>query len=217
MRRRGFLKRAWVTSVLGTAQKVFGLSAKPGKATRQFPVLPHDRLENAKVLSPQSAVILFRDDFSGFPVGWLSRPLREANGAIQAYHYLSNRGVPLGSWANAICQMDAWVVGDEEGKPYLEQHMINDLAVRMNPMFVTGDAEWSDYTVEVNVKPLSFANMAGIVFRCHTNRHYYLFALTGGNEARLVVREPLRKLTRSLNGESWESANFTITRRDTTP
>src|SRR3954468_9699527 len=33
--------------------------------------------------------------------------------------------------------------------------------------------------------------MAGVVFRYHTNRHSYLFALTGGNRARLAVRLPL--------------------------
>src|SRR5258708_6789461 len=153
MHRRGFLKRGWAAAVLATAQKMFGLGAQRSEATTGRAPLASDR-KDAKLSSPQGADSLFQDDFSGFPAGWLSRPLREANGAIQAYHYLSNRGVPLGSWANAICQMDAWVVGDEGGKPYLEQHMINDLAVRMNPIFVTGDAEWSDYTVKVSVKPL---------------------------------------------------------------
>lgn len=85
---------------------------------------------------------LFRDDFSGFPAGWLTRPIGQLNGAIQEYHYLPHRGVPLGPWANAICHLDAWAVGDEEGKPYLEQHTVNDLAGLMSPLFVTGDPEW---------------------------------------------------------------------------
>ena len=50
---------------------------------------------------------LFRDDFSHFPPGWLTvRSVQ--NAAIQEYHYLPNRGVPLGPWANAICHTDAW-------------------------------------------------------------------------------------------------------------
>src|SRR5215831_10378253 len=69
---------------------------------------------------------LFRDDFSGFPPGWLTRPVGQLNAAIQEYHYLSHRGVPLGPWANAICHLDAWAVGDEEGTPHLEQHAVND-------------------------------------------------------------------------------------------
>ena len=39
---------------------------------------------------------LFRDDFSRFPAGWLTRPLGQLNGAIQEYHYLADRGVALG-------------------------------------------------------------------------------------------------------------------------
>ena len=63
----------------------------------------------------------------------------------------------------------------------------------MNPLFITGDPEWEDYTVEVQVRPLSLDDMAGVVFRYHTNRHYYLFALTDGKTARLAVRLPHRK------------------------
>ena len=85
------------------------------------------------------------------------------------------------------------MVGDEDGKSYLEQHLVNELSALINPLLVTGDPEWSDYTVEVKVRPLSLAEMAGVVFRYHTNRHYYLFALTGGKQARLAVRLPLEK------------------------
>ncbi len=38
--------------------------------------------------------------------------------------------------------------------------------------------------------------MVGLVFRYHTNRHYYLFALDGGKRARLAVRLPLEKTLR---------------------
>src|SRR5687767_15581280 len=139
---------------------------------------------------------LFHDDFSRFPPGWLTSPVGSLNAAIQEYHYLPHRGVPLGPWANAICHVDAWVVGDEDGRPYLEHHSVNSLAPIMNPIFLTGDAEWSDYTVEAGVKPLSLNDMAGLVFRYHTNRHYYLFSLTGGKRARLLVRLPLEKTLR---------------------
>ncbi|HEU0139562.1 MAG TPA: hypothetical protein VFQ79_07625 [Bryobacteraceae bacterium] len=140
------------------------------------------------------AAELFRDDFSGFPPGWLTYPVGQLNGAIQEYHYLPYRGLPLGPWANTIVHLDAWVVGDEDGENYLEQHLMGSMASQFtNPLFITGDPEWSDYTVSAKVKPLSFADFAGIVFRYHTNRHYYLFALTGGNKARLTVRLPLEK------------------------
>src|SRR5262245_24580930 len=126
---------------------------------------------------------LFRDDFSRYPAGHLSNPVGELNAAIQEYHYLAHRGVPLGPWANAICHLDAWAVSDEDGKPYLEQHLTPDARQYSFPIFVTGDNEWSSYAVEARIKPLSLAGMAGVVFRYHTNRHYYLFALTDGNKA----------------------------------
>ena len=106
-------------------------------------------------LLPANTVDLFYDDFSRLPPGWLSTPVGGLNGAIQEYHYLPHRGVPLGPWENAICHLDAWVVGDEDGQPYLEQHSVNSQYFKlMNPIFLTGDPEWSDYAVEAKVKPL---------------------------------------------------------------
>jgi rhamnogalacturonan endolyase len=155
-----------------------------------------------------AAVDLFKDDFSRYPPGWLSKPLGMLNGAIQEYHYLPNRGVPLGPWENAICYQDAWLVGDEDGVPYVEQHLINDLPQIMNPLFVTGDPEWGDYTVEARVKPLSLASWAGVVFRYATNRHYYLFALADGKEAQLSVRLPLETAYRAAQWRSLGKVPF---------
>ena len=50
------------------------------------------------------------------PAGLALAPVGTLNGAIQEYHYLPHRGVPLGPWENAICHLDAWVVGDEDGQ-----------------------------------------------------------------------------------------------------
>jgi hypothetical protein len=117
------------------------------------------------VLAP--AADLFRDDFSRFPPGWLTSPVGTQNPAIQEYHYLPHRGVPLGPWEHAISHMDAWVAGDEDGRPYLEQHLHPAIAERQFtvPLFITGDPEWSDYTVEALVRPLSSESFAGGVFR----------------------------------------------------
>ena len=141
-------------------------------------------------------VSLFSDDFSRYPPGWLSKPVGTLNAAIQEYHYLPHRGVPTQPWANAICHLDPWVAGDEDGVPYLEQHSIADLPDFTVPMFVTGDHEWADYTVEAKMKPLSPLHFAGLAFRYQTNKYHYLFALAGGKEARLVVRRPLDKAYR---------------------
>ena len=103
---------------------------------------------------------LFHDDFSRFPIGMLSAPLGLVNPAVQEYHWLARRGVPLEPWENAIIYLDPWSVGEEDGRPYLEMHL--SAANRyletslLAPSFVTGDPEWSDCTVEASVRPLSF-------------------------------------------------------------
>jgi rhamnogalacturonan endolyase len=139
---------------------------------------------------------LFKDDFAHFPPGWLSKPVGTLNGAIQEYHYLPHRGVAPDPWEIPIVHIDSWIAGDEDGVPYVEQHAVNELANILSPLFVTGDPEWRDYTVEARVKPLSLDNFAGLAFRYVTNRHYYLFVLTGGKEARLAVRLPTEKTLR---------------------
>ena len=136
---------------------------------------------------------LFRDDFSRFPPGWLSQPIGELNAAIQEYHYLPHRGVPLAPWANPINHDDTWVAGDEDGRCYLEHHVVNDRSAQYNGLMITGDPEWSGTAVEVKMRPLSLDLFCGLVFRYHHNRHYYLFALQGGNRARLALRLPLEK------------------------
>ncbi len=150
-------------------------------------------LMSLSVTSPLLCADLFRDDFSRFPPGWLSYPIGTLNAAIQEYHYLPHRGVPLGPWENAICHLDSWLIGSEEGRSYLEQHTVNDQSSSMNPILITGDPEWSGYSVGAKVRPLSTADMAGIIFRYHTNRHYYLFSITGGSKARLALRLPLER------------------------
>lgn len=154
------------------------------------------------------AADLFRDDFSRFPAGRLSAPLGELNSAIEEYHYFPHRGVPLGPWANAIGYLDAWLVGDEDGKPYLEQHLTQDARMFAFPIFVTGDSEWSDYAVEARVRPLSLDSFAGLVFRYHTNRHYLLFALTGGAKARLALHLPLESAFRVRQWKELGEAPF---------
>jgi hypothetical protein len=114
----------------------------------------------------------------------------------------------LEPWANAIVHLDAWVVSDEDGRPYLEQHLVNAIPKLMSPIFLTGDPAWSDYSVEVRMRPLSLADLAGVVFRYHTNRHYYLFALTGGHTARLALRRPIETAFRVADWRELAACKF---------
>jgi len=163
-------------------------------------------------LAASETVDLIQDDFSHYPPGMLSEPVGEMNPAIQEYHYLAHRGVPLEPWANAIGYLDAWLVGDEEGKPYLEQRLAPDsvgmVTELFSPLFITGDPEWTDYTVEASVKPLSLDDMAGLVFRYKTNRHHYLFCLHEGNKAQLRLRLPLEQSFRVATIKTLATASF---------
>jgi hypothetical protein len=158
-------------------------------------------------VAASSHVELFRDDFSKFPPGWLSKPVGALNGAIQEYHYLPHRGVPTAPWHNPITHNDSWVAGDEDGKTYLEQHLLHDQPERWQPLFVTGDPLWTSYTVSAKLRPLSMAESAGIVFRYHTNRHYYAFTIFGGRKARLALKLPIEEKIRVVDWKELGSAD----------
>src|SRR5262245_40345898 len=160
-----------------------------------------------------SQVELFRDDFSRFPPGWLSKPVGLLNGAIQEYHYLPHRGVPAFPWSNPITHNDSWVAGDEDGRTYLEQQFVHDQPERWQPLFVTGDPLWTGYPVWAKVRPLSLAESAGIVFRYQTNRHYYLFSISGGRRARLALRLPLEQKLRVLDWKELGAADISYDTR----
>lgn len=151
---------------------------------------------------------LFRDDFSRFPPGWLTSPVGTLNAAIQEYHYLPHRGVPLIPWESPISHLDSWIVSDEQGKSYLEEQLNASAPQWTPPLFITGDPEWSDYTVEAKVKPLALNEMTGLVFRYHTNRHYYLFALAGDNKVRLAVHQVMEPALRVHGWHELASAAF---------
>ena len=74
----------------------------------------------------QERVELFADDFSRFHPGVLSATMGQLNGAIQEYHYIEHRGVTHAPWRNPIVHLDSWAAGDEDGRPYIEQHLVND-------------------------------------------------------------------------------------------
>ena len=57
---------------------------------------------------------------------------------------------------------------------------------------------------------ITFADtdMAGIVFRYRTNRHYYLFGLRGGDTAFLTLRLPLEESYRQAEWKDLATAGF---------
>ena len=72
-------------------------------------------------IATHMSVLAGTDFFTAEVITW-----RGFNPAIQEYHYLPDRGVPLGPWESAICHVDAWLVGEEDGKSYLEQSLASN-------------------------------------------------------------------------------------------
>lgn len=156
-----------------------------------------------------SAGELFRDDFSRYPPRAFASPVKELTNAIHEYHYLAHRGVSLEPWANAMIHDDAWAGGDEDGKTYVEMHVINEQSGHFNSTLIVGDPEWSDYTVECKVRPMLMEDTAGIVFRYHTNRHHYSFLLEDGKKAGLYLRLPTETKMRAGRWRTLATAAFT--------
>ena len=197
--------RAW-TGLIAAALLPFTLAATPFTLAATPETA---RPKPAATTTTCTPAELFKDDFSGFPPGWLSVPVGLLNGAIQEYHYLPHRGVPLGAWANPIVHLDPWVVSDEDGKPYIEQHLVYDLPAQSQPLFITGDAEWSDVTVEARLRPLNLTDITGLVLRYKHSRDFLFFSLTGGKTARLAERLPVETTFRVANERELAVAPFT--------
>ncbi len=110
------------------------------------------------------------------------------NAAIQEYHYLPHRGVPLGPWSNAITHLDAWLIGDEDGHPYLEEQLDSTSKQWTLPIFLTGDPEWNDYECrgEGEAAESAWIRQAWLFGIAPTEKIYY-FSLSGGNKATLSL------------------------------
>ena len=84
---------------------------------------------------------------------------RALNTAIQEFHWIPSRALPRGAWSNGVVNRDAWLVLSEDGKSYIQQQLFHP-PDHVNAVLIAGDPEWSDYTVEVKVKPLLLEGIA---------------------------------------------------------
>jgi rhamnogalacturonan endolyase len=131
-----------------------------------------------EAVGPDSLVV-FEDDFSGYPVGPLSEPYT----AVQEYHWVS-KNPDWGPWIEAVYWGFfgpeggglAWHIREVEGRKVLHQ-MHDILAEDKNAVVVTGDEQWTDYVYEVELAPLSHENPVGIIYRVANSRNYFMITL----------------------------------------
>ena len=184
------------------------LASWPALSAFPSPPSPSTSLDPAQ--SASGAPVLFQDDFSALPAGWLWKPVYLQKSAIQENHWISSRALSRGAWSNGLCDHDAWLVSSEDGKPYMQQFLYHP-PHHVNEVLITGDPEWDDYAVEALVKPLSLDGIAGVAFRYRMNTQYYLFGLTGGDTAQLALQHPITEKFRYPNWEQVGSAPFPYT------
>jgi len=145
----------------------------------------------------ERVVSLAEESFEDLPLGFFSSPPTP----LYEYHYLPAERY-RGRWEDAVIMTGRdgryWLVAEEDGNRLMEHTIWNENRAWTNPILVTGDPEWADYTIEARVRPLAtrtgknacpYCDLAGLVFRYRNNRNYYLLALEEGAWARLYRRQ----------------------------
>ncbi len=147
----------------------------------------------------ESQVILFEDDFSSFPIGPL--PFDREHSAMGEYHYVRQEGY-AGQWYDPITNCNYrgpnWIVTAQEGKHFMEQMRVrNPLTHNVCPVLAAGDIDWTDYTVQVQMRALYTGEEAGLLFRYQTSLMHYAFFLCNGEAQIWKVEKTQRTLLAS--------------------
>jgi hypothetical protein len=120
-------------------------------------------------------IVLLRDHLDDLPIGNISR---YPYSPVGEYHVVPDP--PSGHWEEANISYrwrtgtGCWKVIPEGGRRALEQTL---LEATETPLLVTGSRFWDDYTLSVDVRPLGWVSLCGLVVRYEHSRRYYLLAL----------------------------------------
>lgn len=156
-------------------------------------------------------ICLFEDTFSSFPLGPF--PYDSDHSAMGEYHYYPEIGYK-GQWYDPIANYNykgpSWVVTSPlmDGHHMLEQMRIEQMRVKWSvPILAGGNTDWTDYTLEVCLRPLSKDLMSGVLFRYQTSlMHYGLFFTEDGLELHRV--EKLERTVLVQKKLAWSSDDF---------
>jgi hypothetical protein len=135
--------------------------------------------------------LLYYTDFSRLSPGDFGQPRSRG---FSEYHYIpleftdgwrivNNRGP------------DEWKVFEIEDQHVLDYLGYNAAAWTKDyvyPILCTGEPLWGDYSLEVQMTPLSrpeVADLAGVIFRYQDGRHYYYFGCDAGQKLILRYRD----------------------------
>jgi hypothetical protein len=141
-----------------------------------------------------SQVVLFEDDFSELPPGYLSTDL----GPLTEYHYVPRAGQKgkwtISSFGKQQQYHTAWEVVADSAEQFLRQNFYavdahkNPVNPHFHAMIVGGDSIWHNYTVSFSFRPQEIMDKCGLAFRYQNDRCYYFFGMEG-NRLMLKVIE----------------------------
>ena len=137
-------------------------------------------------MAPSSTHSLAHEDFSDLPVG----PFPSDYSPLGEYHYRPPEG-KTGNWYQPTTSFGwrphtAWLVFEDsvgKNRHRMLQTLLPDK--RFPRILVTGEGDWSDYTLSVVLQPLRTDGFVGVLFRYQTSRTVYRLGFEGGN--RLVL------------------------------
>lgn len=130
-------------------------------------------------------MIIFRDEFSRFPIGDLPFDYT----AVGEYHCLDLPECPAG-WVDATNdttwgRLANWQAVEDRGRKVMQMARLRKQGM---PILSAGDFRWRDYAAEAEVRLLSRHTEAGVMVRYANNRTHYSLRLRGDGRVRLLRR-----------------------------
>lgn len=124
-------------------------------------------------------ITLLKDDFQEFSIGGF--PYDPEHSAMGEYHYYPVQGF-TGQWYDPITgsayRGPSWIVTEDRGTHYMEQTRLSAPGPRVScPTLVAGEKDWKDYSVSVQMRPMTIQERTGILFRYQTSLAHYCFCL----------------------------------------
>ncbi len=132
-------------------------------------------------MAVEDRVYLAKEDFRDFKIG--AFPYDPEHSAMGEYHYDPPAGYP-GNWYCPITDHGwrgpLWLITNAGERRVMEATKLrrNDLFDRN--VLVTGEDDWSDYTVEVEMRVLDTSLSGELGFRYQNSRCYYALCLAAG-------------------------------------
>lgn len=131
-------------------------------------------------------ITVLDEAFTDFPLG--AFPFDPKHSAAGEYHYVPPAGY-CGNWYDPIVYYGwlgpSWIVTNSNGRRWMEQTR-PQAAIRSDlwPTLVSGEEQWTDYTLSVTLRPFSTRSHCGVLVRYQHSRRYYFCGL---NDQRLVL------------------------------